>query len=248
MSDTTLTIIGSVVAVAALAVMVGAVVFFWKLAGRVQQTSQRRLDEQAAERGWQVDHKREIGKVEQRWSGTTEAVSWTAHYTGVEDNSADHSYRRHMFRWTAPLANGPAVPLVLIHDRSSLHGVDTKTQELPGLLRGVASAMIDRVAEAYFGPAGADVDLSRWAAVDGHGLPGMRVLTASPDPSALLVCQRLSTALAQAAPLLQAAGEVPAILIRRDGVHLAAKTQAGDTEIDLFVTLGVGIARSVSTS
>lgn len=74
----------------------------------------------------------------------------------------------------------------------------------------------------------------------------MRVLTASPDPSALLLCPRLSTTLAAATPLLQADGEVPAILIRRDGVHLAAKTQAGNTDIDRLVTLGVGVARSVS--
>jgi hypothetical protein len=74
----------------------------------------------------------------------------------------------------------------------------------------------------------------------------MRVLTPAPDPAALLVSRRLGATLAPAASALQVGGEVPAILIRVNGVHLAAKTPAGDSDIDRLVTLGVGIARSVS--
>jgi hypothetical protein len=246
MSDQLVTIVGAFVGVAAIIVVVVAVVYFRTHGLQLQGDSPDRLAAAAAAHGWHFEHSRQIGKVRRAWSGTTDGVAWTAEHVGLSDNSADDSYRQHTFRWRTALANGPVTPLVLVHERSSLQGVDSKTQELPALLRGVASAAIDRVAAVYFGPAAADVDLSSWVAIDGHALPGMRVLAPSQSADGLFTWQRIAPPLGQASASLASGGEPPAILIQRDQLHLASRSDPSAADVERAVTLGAAIARALA--
>ncbi len=247
MSDTLLTVVSVIVGVAAVGVMAAVVVFFWKLGTKLDGAGVEALAASAAARGWQFAHTREIGRIHRTWSGTTDDVTWTAQHTGISQDGGNEGYRRHTFRWHTTLAGGPAMPLVLIHERSSLDGVEQKTKALPGVLQGIASAAVDRIAPRYFGPAANDVDLSAWRAVDGHGVPGMRVLAPAPDASERLICQRIAPVIASHAAALAAGGEAPAILIQQDALHLAATASVSAADVERAVALGTGIARALTS-
>jgi hypothetical protein len=245
MSESLITILGAVFGVAALVVLVAVVIFAWKIMSKQQVTTAGGLAKAAEARGWQFEHHSEIGKIHRKWSATTEGVAWTATHTGIGNEDAG-SHRRHNFRWRAAITDGPAAPLVLIHERSSLDGIDEKTKVLPSFMRGLASAAIDHVPSLYFGAEAADIDLSSWSAVEGHGIAGMRVLAPRADASALVFCERIAPAIVRESDALAAGGRPPVILIRRDALHLASTSDTGDADLERAVRLGVGISRAVS--
>jgi hypothetical protein len=107
MSETVLTIIGSVVGVAAVGVLVAGVIYFWKMASKAQANSTDSLAKSAAARGWRFEHSSKIGEIRRKWSGSTDGVAWIASHTGLTNNSADQLTWNHTFRWRATLASGP---------------------------------------------------------------------------------------------------------------------------------------------
>jgi len=246
MSENVITIIGAVVGVAGFGVLVAAVVFFWKMAGKMQASSTDSLAKSAAARGWKFEHSAKIGEIRRKWSGTTDGVNWVASYTGLNNNSADQSYWTHRFRWRAALENGPSSPLILIHERSSLDGVDEKLEVLPGFIRGLAAAAIDHVPSVYFGPEAADVDLSTWAVVEGHRIPAMRVLAPLADARALMLSKQVAPPIIGESDALAANGKPPVILILHDAVHLASKSEVSAAEVEQAVRLGVSIAKTLA--
>jgi hypothetical protein len=243
MSDTVLTIIGSFVGIAAIAVMVGVVVYFVKMARSVQVNSTGSLQQAAAARGWQFEHSSKIGEIKRKWSGITDGVAWSASYTGTSNNSADQVFWNHMFRWRAALEKGPSTTLILIHARSKLDGVDDKLQQLPGFIRGLAAVAIDRVAARFFGPQADDVDLSSWALVEGHKIPAMRVMAAVADGQAFRLSRFLEPAITPHSAALAEGRIPPVILVRPDAVHLATTSEVTDADVERAVRLGVDIVK-----
>jgi len=246
MSETVLTLIGAVVGVAAFGVMVAAVIFFLKMAGKAQANSTDSFAKYAAARGWQFEHRTKIGDVRRKWSGNTDGVAWIASHTSTKNNSADQSYWNHVFRWRAGLDNGPSSALILIHERSKLDGVDEKLQVLPSFIRSLAAMAIDRVASVYFGHEAADVDLSTWAAVEGHRIPAMRVLAPVADTRALTLSKLVAPPISSESAALAEGGQPPVILIRRDAVHLATTSDVSVADLERAVRLGAGIVRALS--
>ena len=246
MSDTVLTIIGSIFGVAALGVMVAGSIFFWKLAKKAQAGSIASLAQSAAAHGWKFEHSSKIGQFRRKWSGTTDGIDWVASHTGLKNNSADQVYWNHTFRWRAALENGPSSPLILIHERSKLDGVDEKLQVLPGIIRGLAAKAIDHVASVFFGPEAADVDLSSWAVVEGHKIPGMRVMAPVADARAFSLARRLAPAIISESATLAAGGTPPVILVKPDAAHLATTSDISFADMEQAVRLGVGIVKTLA--
>jgi len=246
MSDTVLTIIGSIVGVAAVGVMVAVVVYFWKMASKAQASSTDRFAQSAKVQGWQFEHTAKMGDVRMKWSGSSDGVGWVASHTRLSNDSVDHFYTSNTFRWRAEIENGPASPLILTHERSNLDGVDEKLKKLPGFLRGIASVAIDHVPSAYFGPEAADVDLSKWVAVEGHKIPDMRVLAPVDDPSAFRLAGKVAPAIISESAALAAGSKPPVILIKDEAVHLATTTDITAADLERAVRLGVGIVKALA--
>lgn len=246
MSDTVLTIIGSIVGVAAFGVVVAGIIFFRKMLGAAKASSTENLAKSATAHGWHFEHSAKIGQVHRKWSGDTDGVSWTASHTGLTNNSADQVHWNHTFRWRAALENGPSSTIILVHERSKLDGVDEKLQELPGFLRGLASLAIDKVASVYFGPEAEDVDLSSWQVVEGHKIPAMRVMAPTAGAQALSLSRLVAPAVIRESAALAGGSKPPVILITHDAVHLATTSSVSDEDFERAVRLGVGIARALN--
>jgi len=245
MSDMVLTIIGSIVGVAALAVMVAVAIYLPKIIRSTLANSTSSLAKSAAERGWQFEHSARIGEIKRKWSGTTDGIGWTASLAGYSDNSSDEGYWNYTFRWRSSLENGPSSPLILIHNRSKLEGIDEKLPQLPGFIRNLAAVAIDKVASRYFGPEADEVDLSSWVVVEGHSIPDMRVMAPVSDAQAFRLSRRLASAISKHSAALAAGSQPPVILVRQDAVHLATTSDASDADVVRAVNLGVEIVQAL---
>lgn len=247
MSDNLLTVVGTVVAIAALGVMVAGGVFFWRMAHRIQASTASALQASAEAHGWQFRRHQEIGLIEDHWSGTTDGVAWTSQHRGVGGNQNDDSYARHTHRWRAALVGGPPSALVAVHERSALDGVDDKVKQLPGFMQGLASAAIDHVASEFFGPDAADVDLSSWQVVEGHGIPGVRMLARTADATSRALARQVAPVLQREPAMVDASSTPPAVLMAPDAVHLAWRSQPSAVDMERGVALGVALARALTS-
>jgi len=245
MSDTLLTVIGTVVGIAAIGVMIAGVVILKKGITKLQGSSVEALAASARSKGWQFDHKAEMGSFFRRWAGTTDGVGWTATHEVTRTSSTADGYRQHKFLWQAGVANALGTPVLVLPERSALSTVDEKMARLPGFLKTIGSAAIDRVAPTWFGADAADVDLSTWRPVEGHGIANMRVLVPVADAAALVAVRQLAATLNQHAAALAAFSEPPAILIRPQAVHLAGRTDMSADDVARVVAAGAGIARAL---
>jgi len=227
---------------AAIVVMVGTVamlVAVWKMLTAVQRGAEQAVGKQAAANGWTFESKSRNSDIDRRWTGTTNGIAWSARYYAPHNQTSQ--YRRHEFRWVAAISDGPASPLLVVHERSALAKLDAARKNTPAFLSGLVDSAIDMGLDGFFGrEAGSRTDMARLQLVDGHGLAGFQILAEKPTDALVVVERSLKGPLA--ACEFRSGSETPGVLILSDGVHLALRTTVSTEELDDAVALGSSLA------
>lgn len=223
---------------------------FWMLAKRMKARTIALAAKDATARGWHLQFTSEGGAEVRRFSGTTGGVAWTAEHRITEKRGGTRDYARYQTRWRADAPGGPSSPVLVIPARSSLTRLDSVADAVPtGLLRSLVDSATDKVIDRYFGAeVGAVVDLPGLARLDGHGVPGARVLAAQAPEALLLLRNRIAPALATEATLpasVFADSEAPALMLLPGSVHLASRASVSADDIERLARAGAAIVNSL---
>ena len=109
---------GVLVVVGAVAMLFGV----WKMLSAVQKSGEQAVTKHAAANGWTFETRSRNSDIDRRWTGITNGIAWSAEYRAIHNRT--DQYRRHEFRWTAAITDGPEHPILLVHERSALAKLD----------------------------------------------------------------------------------------------------------------------------
>ena len=232
----------------ATAIVIGATI-----ASRKQAAKEEELKRAASARGWQFQACREGGYRVQRWTGTTDGVSWQAEsLRDVGGGNKRHHRRRHIGRWHgawSPGINGAIVAMGVPKGKEELgQAIAAGDGFFATLAQKAAGFAFDKAIDVYFGEGpGKDVDAGTMHRVDTK-TPGFIVMAADKDEGARILSQGLEKALVDASNDTRSVlsnEDRPWVLLRPKGISLARMTPLQDiNELEGFVRAGVALTRS----
>lgn len=220
-------------------------------ASRKQKAREEELQRAAAARGWQFESTREMGLRVQRWTGTTDGVSWVAESMQQTARSKNRD-ARYVQRWHGewhPGLNSPIVAMGLPRGKEDLGPtIAAGDGFFARMAQKAVGFAFDKAIDIYFGDGpGKEVDAGAMHRIDTQ-TPGFVVMAADKNEGARIVSEGLGKALADAAvdqSSVLSDKNRPWILIRPKAITLARMRQFKDiNELDGFVRAGVALTRA----
>jgi hypothetical protein len=220
---------------------------------RRRAAQEEEMKRAAAARGWQFEVKRERGYRVHRWSGSTDAVAWTAESLRQVSGGNKNQKRRDIARWHGtwhPGINGAIVCMGVPKGKEATgQGIAQGAGWVARLARKAAGFAFDTSLDVYFGDTlGKEVDAGTMHRLDSARTPGFIVMAADQDEGARVLSQGLQRTLADG---VNDQGSVlsetrrPWILLRPTGISLARMERFRDVnEIDRFTRAGLALMRA----
>lgn len=214
---------------------------------RKQAAKEEELRQAASARGWTFETRTQRGFRIQRWTGSTDGVSWEAE--SLAQSQGKH--RRYIARWHgaySPGINGPIVAMGLPKGKEDFSNTVAEGQSwVARLARQAAGFAFDKAIDMYFGDGpGKEVDAGAMHRLDTK-IPGYVVMAADKDEGARILQQGLARA------LLAATGDKtsvlsdenrPWIFLRPHAISIARMERFRDAnDIDRFVQAGIALTR-----
>jgi hypothetical protein len=232
-------------------IVAGLIVTGGMIASRKQTAKQEELKRAASARGWLYETKREHGFRVDRWTGTTDGVSWSAE-SMQQTAGSKHRSRRYVQRWHgawSPGINGAILAMGLPRGKEDL---GTTVAAGDGFFARMAQKAVgfalDKAIDSYFGDGpGKEVDASALHRIETR-TPGFVVMAADKDEGARISSQGLEQALADAAKdqsSILSNQDRPWILLQPKAISLARMRPFQDiNELEAFVRAGVALTRA----
>ena len=231
----------------ATAILMGAM-----LSSRKQAAREDELKAAASARGWQFESKLERGYRVNRFTGTTDGVSWEAESLVLKAGGNDRQRRRHIARWHgawSPGVNGPIVAMGLPKGKED---IPTTVAAGDGFFAKLAQKAVgfafDKAIDVYFGDGpGKEVDAGSMQRVTA-ATPGFIIMAANKDEGARILSEGFEKALVDASHdkgSVLSNEDRPWVLLRPKVISLARMERFRDVnELDSFVRAGVALTRS----
>jgi hypothetical protein len=238
-----------VAAIILLITVVGLIVF---VTARRQKAKDEELQRAARSRGWTFEKVHERGYRIQRWTGTTDRISWIAESAVFASGGNKHQRRRHIARWHGAYSPGVSGAIVAMGLPKGKEELGKSIAEGDGffarLAQKAAGLAFDKAIDVYFGDGpGKEVDATTMQRVDAK-IPGFVVMAADKSEGARVMQQGLESALRAATGdkhSVLSDEDRPWILLRPNAVSLARMEQFRDiNEIEGFVRAGVALTHS----
>ena len=220
---------------------------------RKEAARQEEMKAAASARGWKFETRSEHGYRINRWTGTTEGVSWEAESLSRAAGGHNRRERRsHVARWHgawSPGINGAIVAMGLPKGKEEL-GTTIAAGDgfFAKLAQKAAGFAFDKAIDIYFGEApGKEVDAGTMHRVETK-TPGFVVMAADKDEGARILSQGLEKAIVDASndkASVLSNDDRPWILLRPTAISLARMEKYRDiNELEGFVRAGVGLTRA----
>jgi len=220
---------------------------------RRAQAQEDELKQAASARGWTFQTSSENGYRVQRWTGTTEGISWVAESLRQTSTGKKSSNRkRHISRWQCTFSPGVSGPIVCM-------GVPKGKEPAAGsgvqgdgffvqLAQKAASFAFGHALGTYFGDGSVKgIDASTMHRVEAQKVPGFIVMAADKDEGARILEQGFGRALTDATSdksSVLSDENRPWILIRPDAIAMARmELHRNATDVEQFVHAGVALTR-----
>lgn len=234
-------IVGSIVAVTAMA------------DSRRRAAQEDDLKQAASARGWKFESLNEKGYRVNRWSGTTDGVSWVAESLKHASRGHKGNRRMHIARWHGawtPGINGAILAMGLPKGKEHVGNIAVAQGEswVAKMAQKAAGFALDKAIDVYFGDeAGKEIDAAATHRVDAEKIPGFVVMAADKDEGSRVLSQGLEKALLDA-PNDKASAlsdeDRPWILLRPKAISLARMENYRDVaEIERFIRAGVALTK-----
>jgi hypothetical protein len=242
---------GLAIVLAIVIVIVTIIVMAAIFGGRRQREQEEELKRAASARGWTFEIVREKGYRIQRWTATTEGVSWIAESAVLTTGGSKNQRRRHIARWQgdwSPGINGAIVAMGVPKGKEQLGKTIAEGEGFfAKLAQKAAGLAFDKAIDVYFGDGpGQEVDAGAMRRVE-TDTPGFIVMAADKDEGARILSQGLEKALVDAANdtrSVLAHEDRPWILLRPKAVALARMEKFRDIdEIEGFLRAGLALTR-----
>ena len=231
----------------ATAVVMGAI-----FGGRKQAAREEELKAAASARGWKFESRLEGGYRVNRWTGSTDGVSWEAESLVHKAGGHDRDRRRHIARWHGAWSPGVSGPIVAMGLPKGKEDIPTTVAAGDGFFAKLAQKAVgfafDKAIDVYFGQGpGKEVDAGSMQRV-AAATPGFVILAADKDEGARILSQGLEKALVDASndkASVLSNEDRPWVLLRPKAISLARMERFRDiNELDSFVRAGVALTRS----
>jgi hypothetical protein len=200
------------------------------------------LATEAAAKGWHFEAATNSGSDElYRWRGSTNGIGWTAEHRRIEDGSREFNNRRDRTHWQAALANGPATPVLIFAEGSSIWRPASPSDGT--LVHKLTAFGFDKALDLYFGSAtGAQVDAAALRPVEGARFAGVVVMAADPSAASRVLALGISEPVMQ----LFAGGGAPVILLLPTSIHLARIEPLSTADLERFARGGTAIVTRIA--
>ena len=240
------------IVVAVFILIITAMVLGVIFSGRRQAAHEDELKRAASARGWKLDITNERGYRINRWTGSTDGISWTAESMMRSAGGNRRDRRRHVARWHGQWNPGINTPIVAMGVPKGKEQIGTTIAEGDGffakMAQKAAGFAFDKAIDVYFGDeAGRQVDAGAMRRVEA-ATPGFIVMAANRDEGARVLSQGFERAIADASndkDSVLSEEDRPWILLRPNGVSLARMERYRTIEeLDGFVKAGVTLTRA----
>ena len=221
--------------------------------GRKRAEQLEELKRVASSRGWKFESLVEHGYRVERWSGTTDGISWIAESLKHSAGGNRHGRRRHIARWHGTFSPGINGAILAMGVPKGKEAISTTAATGDSFFAKMAQKAVgfafDKAVDVYFGEGpGKEVDAGAMQRVDGERLPGFFVMAADKNEGTRVLEQGLERALLDASndkTSVMSEDDRPWILLRPTAISLARMESYRDVaELEKFIRAGVALTRA----